>query len=116
MAVRKIVPQEIVTQVQRYVWENCKSSFVPGFVPFDKLDEALRWRSAVTGNRFSLHFDGKGWAVTASLEIDIGEKSASISWSSTGRSIASAVAAVALYQHVIELAAQVECFMKTFKE
>lgn len=49
-----------------------------------------------------------GWAIGCSLSCGI-DREAELGWSSTGRSVAAATAAIALYRMVLDFAAMLEC-------
>jgi hypothetical protein len=114
MSAPKKVSEAFVNATQKLVWEYAPwNKSVP---KFDDLNEDELWGKLLTGYRVSVYFERPGWAVSATLYIRFDTKEVTVGWSSTDRNVSNALAAVTLYRQVVELAAQVDAFMQSYRE
>lgn len=84
--------------LRKFFLANCPTQYL--LVPPEKclMDEQLR--------RVNVTWEAS-WGVSCSLSFGI-DNEPNISWSSTGRTVVTAVAAIALYRTVVEFAAMLE--------
>lgn len=81
----------------------------------DRVDNRFEFVTDGVDEYVSLQFDRKSWGSEVNLSLNFRRNKVEITWSSTGRSPALAMAAIALYSEVTTLAASIQAVLESYE-